>query len=72
MITTKIIFGLPFFGWIGVLAFFFIVLQILIGIRIIKLPFYFHKKIIWVILLILVIAHAYMGLSLYLFSLPRF
>lgn len=65
MIPDPLIFGKPLFIWLGFLALLLLFLQILVGKQIIKLPFVLHRKVIWLILLIIVLIHAWYGFQIY-------
>jgi len=65
MIPNPLIFGKPLSIWLGFLALALLILQILVGKQIIKLPFWMHMKVIWVALLIVVLIHAWYGFQIY-------
>lgn len=55
----------PLHVWLGFVALFFLILQILVGKQILKLPFWLHRKIIWIILLTIVLIHGFYGFEIY-------
>jgi hypothetical protein len=65
IIPNPLIFGKPFHIWLGFLALALLLLQISVGKRWIKLPFWLHMKVIWIILLIVVLIHAFYGFQIY-------
>ena len=65
MIPDPIIFARPLHAWLGLLTLSLLILQILVGTRILKLEFYWHKKIIWVALLTVALIHGYYGFEIY-------
>jgi len=65
MLPNPILFGKPLNIWLGLLALILLILQILIGRRIIKVPFSYHTNIVWKILLAVVLLHAYYGFEIY-------
>jgi hypothetical protein len=67
MLPNPLILGLPLQGWLGIIIFSLIVLQIGVGMRIIKLPFYFHKRIIPSLVIVVAIFHLTYGMQGYFF-----
>lgn len=67
ILANPLIFGKPLNIWLGFLALFLLILQILVGTRILKLPFWLHKKVIWVVLLVVVLIHAFYGIQITFF-----
>ena len=65
MNLSPIIFGLPLHVWLGIVTLFLLILQILIGKQIIKIDFKYHRKIVWIALLIFALLHAFIALSQY-------
>lgn len=65
ILPDPLIFSKPLHIWLGMLTFLFVLLQIGIGTRIIKLPFWVHTKIIWKVILILAIIHGFYGFEIY-------
>ncbi len=66
MLPVFYILGLPIFVWLGIVLAALILAQILIAKRIIKLSFnLWHRKIIPIVILIVLLFHAWYGLSLY-------
>jgi hypothetical protein len=65
ILTDPIIFTKPLHIWLGLLAFLLLLLQISVGLRIIKLPFWVHQKLIWWILLLVVLVHGFYGFEIY-------
>lgn len=68
MLPNPILFGHPLNIWLGILTFLLIILQIGIGTRILKLPFWIHTRVVWIILLFVAIIHAYYGIQITFFS----
>jgi len=59
------LFTKPLHVWLGMLVFLFVITQILIGMRILKLPFWYHTKVIWIIILALALLHGFYGFEIY-------
>lgn len=57
-----LIFDKPLHIWLGMLTFLLILLQIGIGTRIIKLPFWVHTRIVWIAILVVGLVHAIYGI----------
>ncbi|OGD63277.1 hypothetical protein A2160_02115 [Candidatus Beckwithbacteria bacterium RBG_13_42_9] len=68
LLSDPIILAKPLHIWLGFIALMLLIVQILIGTRIVKLPFWFHTQIVWKILLIVVLLHALYGFKLYFLS----
>lgn len=51
----------PIYIWLGLISFLLLILQILSGKNLFKIPFSWHQKIVW-ILIIFVFAHITFGL----------
>ncbi len=62
--AIPIIFGAPLHLWLGILLFILIVLQILVGMRLIPIPFKWHKVTGFVILLLALI-HGFIAIGLF-------
>lgn len=60
-----LIFDKPLHIWLGMLTFLLILLQIGIGTRIIKLPFWVHTRIVWIAILVVGLVHAIYGIIIY-------
>lgn len=67
MLPNPIIFTKPLNIWLGILALLLILLQISIGTRILKLPFWVHTRIVWILILIVALLHAYYGIMITFF-----
>lgn len=65
MIKVPIIFGIPAYGWSGILLFFLIIFQVLSGRGVIKVNFKYHRINGWLILSLAFI-HGFLALGLYL------
>lgn len=65
MIKVPIIFGLPIFGWLGILLFLMIIFQVLTGAGLLKVNFKYHRINGWLILL-LALLHGFLALGIYL------
>lgn len=65
ILSDPIIAGQPLHIWLGMLTFIFLILQILIGARFLKLPFKLHTRVIWIILLALALVHGFYGFEIY-------
>lgn len=65
ILPNPIIFTKPLNVWLGFLALLLLILQILIGAQILKLPFWLHQKVIWIILLVVVLIHGFYGFEIY-------
>ncbi len=64
MIPNPIIFSKPLNIWLGLLTLLLILLQIGIGTRIIKLPFWVHTRVVWIALLAAALIHAWYGIQI--------
>lgn len=63
------ILGLPIFVWLGMLLASLVILQMLVGKQIIKLNhFLWHRRIIPVAILIVLLFHAWYGIGIYWLS----
>lgn len=60
------ILGLPLIVWLGFVLMVLIIMQILVGKKIISLPFTYHTKILWVLILVLGFIHMFLGLENYI------
>lgn len=65
ILADPIIYAKPLHVWLGFLALLLLLLQISIGLRILKLPFWVHRKIVWWVLLIVVLIHGFYGFEIY-------
>lgn len=65
MLPNPLLLSLPLSVWGGLMLFILIILQILTGLRWIKVPFQVHTKILWRIILILAVIHGIYGLQRY-------
>jgi len=68
ILPDPIVFSKPLHVWLGILTLLFILLQISVGKRIIKIPFWWHRKVIWKIILVLAIIHGFYGFEIYFLS----
>lgn len=66
-LPDPLIFSKPFHIWLGILTYLLIVLQIGIGTRFIKLPFWVHTRVVWIALLAIATIHMIYGISIYFF-----
>lgn len=71
MFTIPQIFGLPINIWEGIVLIFLLTFQLLVGLRILKIDFKWHR---WNGILIFVIAmiHAFLGLSVWIFGIAQY
>lgn len=65
ILENPLIFNKPLNVWLGFLALILLILQISIGARVLKLPFWIHTRILWIVLLIVVLIHAFYGFQIY-------
>ena len=65
ILPNPIIFSKPLNIWLGLLSLVLLIIQILVGSRIIKVPFIVHTKFLWKILLMVVLIHAFYGIEIY-------
>ncbi len=65
ILADPIIFTKPLHVWLGMVIFLLVLLQIGIGTRIIKLPFWVHTRIVWILILTLAIIHGFYGFEIY-------
>ncbi len=68
MIPDPLIFFRPLHVWLGLVLYALVLLQILIGTRILKIPFWWHKKVIWVVILLVATLHGIYGFQIYFLS----
>jgi hypothetical protein len=59
------IFDRPLHVWLGMVLFLLVSSQILIGTRILKLPFWLHTRVIWILILAIMLIHGFYGLEIY-------
>lgn len=65
ILPDPIINNVPLHVWLGMVTFFFVLVQMAIGLKILKVPFWIHTKVVWVIILILAIVHGFYGYEIY-------
>lgn len=65
MIRIPLLFGLPIFGWLGILLYLMLTFQILTGKRILKIDFKYHR-INGALIFILALVHGLLALGVYL------
>jgi len=65
ILPDPIIFTKPLHIWLGIVTFILLVIQILIGKRILKVPFSLHTGILWKSLVALALVHAFYGYEIY-------
>jgi len=65
ILPNPIIFTKPLHVWLGMLTFILLTLQILTGLRYIKAPLWVHTKLLWRILILLGLIHAFYGFQIY-------
>ena len=66
MLPVYYFFGLPIFIWLGMLLASLVILQMLVGKQIIKLDHrLWHRRIIPIAILIVLLFHAWYGISIY-------
>ena len=65
ILPDPLLFTKPLHVWLGMLLFLLILFQIGLGTRIIKLPFWIHTKINWIVILTLGIIHGFYGFEIY-------
>jgi hypothetical protein len=65
IIPDPIIFTKPLHIWLGLVALILLITQILIGAKVIKVPFSVHTKTLWKILIIVALIHAFYGFERY-------
>lgn len=65
ILPDPVVFGKPLNVWLGFLTLFLLILQILVGTRILKLPFWVHTRVIWILLLIVALIHGFVGFEIY-------
>lgn len=68
ILPDPLIFNKPVHIWLGMLTFLFVITQILIGTKILKVPFWIHTKVIWKIILVLALIHSFYGFEIYFLS----
>ena len=66
---VPLLWGQPINVWGGILLIVLLTLQVLSGKRLIKLPFSFHKRNAYLIVLVAAV-HAFLGLGISFFNLP--
>jgi len=65
ILPDPIIFTKPLHIWLGMLTYSVVIFQILIGTRILKIPFWIHTKVNWKIILLLASIHGFYGFQIY-------
>ena len=65
ILPNPLILSKPLHVWLGMLTFLLVILQILTGLRILKLPLWVHIKLLWRIILIVAIFHFIYGFQIY-------
>lgn len=64
ILPNPIVFTKPLNVWLGFLTLFLLITQILIGLRVIKVPFSVHTKVLWIILIIVALIHGFYGFEI--------
>lgn len=65
ILPDPVILAKPLHVWLGFVTLILLILQILIGARVIKIPFIYHTKIVWKILITVALIHAFYGFEIY-------
>lgn len=65
ILPDPIIFTKPLHIWLGIITYSLVVFQILIGTRILKVPFWIHTKVNWKIIITIATIHAFYGIQIY-------
>ena len=65
ILPDPIIRNVPLHVWLGMVTFLVMLFQILVGTKIIKVPFWIHTKVVWKILLALALIHGFYGFEIY-------
>ena len=65
ILADPIIFTKPLHVWLGAVTILLLLTQILIGLRLLKVPFWVHTKVIWRILIVIALIHGYYGFQIY-------
>ncbi len=65
ILPDPLLFDKPLHLWLGLVTLLLLIFQILVGAQIIKLPFWTHKKLIWIILLTVALIHGFYGFEIY-------
>lgn len=66
VLPDPIIFSKPLHIWLGMVTYLLVLFQILIGTRILKIPFWIHTKVNWKIILVLASIYGFYGFQIYL------
>jgi len=64
-VKVPILFSKPIFIWLGFLALALLVFEILLGLRVIKLPLKVHTRVMLLILLVIVLVHTVFAVLYY-------
>ena len=65
ILPDPLVFTRPLHVWLGLVLFVLVSLQILIGMRILKLPFWLHTRVIWILILVVMLIHGFYGFEIY-------
>lgn len=64
MMTIPIILGAPLHLWLGILLFILIIFQVLVGKRILSVPFVWHR-VTAIIIILLALIHGFIAIGLF-------
>ena len=65
ILANPLVFTKPLNVWLGFVTLILLIVQILVGARVIKVPFIVHTMILWKILIVVALVHAFYGFELY-------
>jgi len=65
MLPDPLIFTRPLHVWLGIVIYLLLIVQILTGTKMIRIPFWWHRKVIWVAILVIATLHGIYGYQLY-------
>jgi len=65
ILPDPVLFTKPLHVWLGIILFILVIFQILIGTRILKLPFWLHTRVIWILILSIMLIHGFFGFEIY-------
>jgi len=65
ILPDPLIFARPFHVWLGLVLYILIVVQILIGTKFLKVPFWWHTRVNWVAIIAIATVHGIYGFQIY-------
>lgn len=65
ILPDPVVLSKPLNVWLGFVTLVLLIIQILVGRRILKVPFSVHTDILWKILIVVALVHAFYGFEIY-------